>query len=99
MSEKITRETAFKTSYLNGKNVLFRVAPSHSIELLTDRIHTGGVVRVCEKTSEALVCFSFGHQSFTNQVSFDDILAVADKANGKQVTIDRFSGPYVDLRT
>ncbi len=98
MSERMTRENALNTAYLNGKNVLFNVAPSHAIEPLTGRVHEGSVVGTCDKLRSSLVCFSFGHQSFTNEVSFDDIIAVADKVNGKQIEIDRFRGPYVDLR-
>jgi hypothetical protein len=98
MSERITRENALNTAYLNGKHVLFNVDTSHGIEPLTGRVHEGSVVGVCEKLRSTLVCFGFGHQSFTNEVSFDDIVAVADKTNGRNMEIDRFRGPYVDLR-
>ena len=98
MSEKLTRETAYKAAYLNGKKALFNVDRSHAIDLLEGRVHEGSIVGVCETLRSALICFSFGHQSFTNEVSFDDLIAIADKANGKRVEIDRFSGPYVELK-
>lgn len=98
MSEKLTRETAFRTAYLNGKNILFTADGSHGIRDIIGDIREGSVVGVSEKERSALVCFLVGHRSLTDPVSFDNFIAVADKANGKQATFGRFSGPYVDLK-
>ncbi len=96
---RISREEALTASYLDGKNVLFKADASHGVADIIGDIRDGSVICVNDVLRSALVCFLCGHKSFTDPVSFDNLLAVADIERGVQIEIGRFSGPYVDLRT
>ena len=96
--KRITREDASTAEYLMKRTVLFLADASHGTAPMIGDIYEGTVVSIDEAKRIVMVCYLYGYQSRTDDVKFDNLLAVLDKENGTELTVGRFSGPSIDLR-
>lgn len=80
---------------LTDKKVLFKAHPTGMPD--DEMIIDGDVLYVDHERRIVCVCYLYGYKSLSDEVSYDDLLAIIDP-KGEHMEIDRYSGRFIDLR-
>ncbi|HEX5774543.1 MAG TPA: hypothetical protein VFY28_01100 [Candidatus Paceibacterota bacterium] len=80
---------------LQGRKVIFKAHPTGepNYEALTE----GDVLYVRHERRIVCVCYLYGFKSLSDEVSYDDLLAIIDPA-GEHMEIGNYAGRFIDLR-
>lgn len=89
MQEKKVEKTRKCSSLQENEQVVFKVDPYHNNE---KRVFDGSVIYVSPDRKQVCVCYLEGYKSRTDDIPYEDMLAVYDK-EGNYMKFDNISGP------